>query len=107
MNHRKQGTKEMIQKGVLERLIAAGLNREQAEVALLIADGVKMAELKKMLGFRAIQHVSFLKTVIGPPSQIKALVESCKQLMLLEEEEEKHKEEFENGYLRAIRKEEI
>ena len=97
----------MIQKGVIERLISAGLNREQAEVALLIADGTKMPELKKKLGFRGIQHARFLKTVIGPPSQIKALVEGCWQLMLLEEVEEKLKEEIENGYLGKICQEEI
>lgn len=97
----------MIQKGVIERLISAGLSREQAEVAMLIADGTKMPELKKTHGLRGLQHARFLKTVIGPPSQIKALVESCWQLMQLEEAEEKSKEEIKNGYLRAIRKEEI
>lgn len=97
----------MIQKGILERLISAGLNREQAEVALLIADGVKMPELEKTHGVRGVQLARFLKAVIGPPSQIKALVDGCWQLMLLEEAEEKQKEEIENGYLGKICQKEI
>jgi hypothetical protein len=88
----------MIQKDVIERLISAGLSRAQAEVALLLADGAKMPDIKRTLGLRALQHARFLKAHIGPRSQIKALVDSCWQLMLLEKAEEKRKEEIYLGY---------
>ena len=89
---------EMIQKDIIARLVSAGLNRGQAEVALLIADGAKISDLKEVFGPRAIQHARFLKANIGPRSQIKALVDSCWQLMLLEKDEEKQREEFNNGF---------
>jgi hypothetical protein len=92
------GNNEMIQKDVIQRLVSAGLNRGQAEVALLIADGAKISDLKKTFGLRAVQHAKFLKANIGPRSQIKALVDSCWQLMLLENAEEKRREEINHGF---------
>lgn len=89
----------MIHKGVIERLVSAGLSREQAEVAVVIAEGAKMSDLKKALGDRAVQQARILKNIIGPRSQIKALVESCRLLMLFEKAEEEQEEEIENGDL--------
>lgn len=85
-------------KDIIARLVSAGLNRGQAEVAILIADGAKMSDLVEVFGPLAIQHARFLKSNIGPRSQIKALVDSCWQLMLLEEDEEKHREEMNHGF---------
>jgi hypothetical protein len=93
-----QGETTMSQKDVIARLVSTGLNHGQAEVAMLIADGAKISDLKEVFGPRAIQHARFLKANIGPRSQIKALVDSCWQLMLLEKDEEKHREEFNNGF---------
>jgi hypothetical protein len=88
----------MIQKDIIARLVSAGLNRGQAEIALLIADGAKISDLKKTFGVRAVQHARFLKDNIGPRSQIKALVDSCWQLMQLEKAEEKRREENHHGF---------
>jgi DNA-binding transcriptional regulator PaaX len=92
------GKDEMIQKDIIARLVSAGLNHGQAEVALLMADGAKMPDLQKIFGSQAIQHVRFLKANIGPRSQIKAVVDSCWQLMLLEKDEEKQREEMNYGF---------
>jgi hypothetical protein len=94
-----QGIGKVIQKGVIERLVSMGLTRELAEVAVLMADGAKMSDLKKALGNRSIRLARFLKTLIGPRSQIKAVVESCWLLMLVEEAEEKQGENVENELL--------
>lgn len=88
----------MFQKDLIERLVSAGLNRGQAEIALLIADGAKMSDLEKTYGSRAVQHARFLKANIGPFSQIKALVDSCRQLMQLEKAEDERREEINDGF---------
>jgi hypothetical protein len=88
----------MMQKDIIARLVSAGLNRGQAEIAMLIADGARISDLKKTFGVRAVQHARFLKDNIGPRSQIKALVDSCWQLMLLEKAEEKQREENLNAF---------
>jgi hypothetical protein len=85
-------------KGVIERLIAAGLTRKQAEVALLIADGATMPDLKEALGPWAVQEARFMRREIGPNSQIKALVEVCWKLVAIERFEKKLEEEGKNGH---------
>jgi hypothetical protein len=45
---------------MIERLISMGLTRELAEVAVLIADGAKMSDLKEALGSRSIRLARYL-----------------------------------------------
>ena len=85
-------------KGVIERLIAAGLTRKQAEVALLIAEGDTMPDLKKALGQWGVLEARFMRKEIGPNSQIKALVEICRKLVAIECFEKKLEEREKNGH---------